>query len=189
MEIFTEHLFSWSILTLILAYLVYTSIVIKEENLSYIENAKQINLQNYSFLVPSWWKNNKKTEDELTFIRSDQNYDWKSFFKIYEFNDEDLLEFYAERLKELTIFLDEKDSIVLDDQHLRYKFKNISPNKIVHIESMGTENSERRIYLSSYIIQIENKIILANSLSSVLNGMLEGPYFEQVVYSLEKIKN
>ena len=54
---------------------------------------------------------------------------------------------------------------------------------------MATEDIENRIYLDIMIYKdiMQEDFLLCISRSSILNGMVEGPYFEEVLKTMEII--
>jgi hypothetical protein len=56
----------------------------------------------------------------------------------------------------------------------------------LRIEGTATEDSEHRVYYDAFIIQGDKGHLYLESRSSILNGLLEGPFFEQTISKIKK---
>ena len=169
-------------------------IAIKEEQTAYVENAHELEIKNYMFFIPSWWgrTSDESLEDYISFERLDTRYDWKAELQWFEGSEElDKLtidEVLIGKLRDLKLVFDPEEShagIPLRlEEFLPYKEGRID---IIHIEGTATENQSERVYFDSYLIKdlLNNSYLLAKSRSSVLNGGVEGPYFEEMMRSFE----
>ena len=89
--------------------------------------------------------------------------------------------------------------IIFDHSYITYKnelpgnnSKLEENNKLNFIlkEGTGTENESRRIYLQIAIVQHKeepNYYLITKNLSPVLEGGIEGPYFEELIKSIHLI--
>lgn len=181
----------WLAFFLLIALGIYTMRVIKNEKKNYLENAKVINFKKFKLLVPSWWgeipteKNN-----EIAFKRLDTRYDWEArFIWIEEKNEKDIIELFKEKIQERHILFDEDSSVIHNPSDFREKDLISSGEfEMVRLEGTATADRAERLYYDAFLIrELETGYYLyAESRSSVLNGLVEGPYFEEVMIRLTK---
>lgn len=169
--------FDWVLLIVFIAILIYTMRVIAREKDTAIKNGVMRTLGELSFLTPPWWDLTSNENDTLIFERTDTRYDWKGSFSKLSTplkNDFDLREKFIEIIKSKNLLLDEIHAFApLEKIH--------EEHRVLHIESTGTVSGIERVYYDAYLIYQEeqNQLYYFESLSSVLNGMVEGPYFEE----------
>ena len=168
---------------LALGGLLYTAFVVMEEDAAYRDNAREIHLGHFRFLLPSWWKLVDKKEDAAQFCRNDVKLDWFAGFKILP---------HGPSIEKVVQDIVEKKNIVFDRANasiLTTRDFGDRPEvrdglvEIARIEGTATEKEDQRIYYDIFLFK-DNKnkqVVLCESKSSVLNGMIEGPYFEKAV--------
>jgi hypothetical protein len=177
---FIEHIFEWVIVIIGLLFLVYVAKVIKREKKDYLATATPFNFKNFILLIPSWWSLKTKEENQIEYHRADTYYDWKAKFLWIPFEQETgnihLKDYFAGLISKKGIQFDSHEAIISE-------FK-----KSIRVEGTATENHEHRIYYDALLIKDQNQegYLFCESRSSILNGMLEGPYFEEVINRLQK---
>jgi hypothetical protein len=189
-----SRFFEWLIFGAIILFAIYTMIAIREEKEAYIENAVELEMKNFMFFLPSWWTKTSDDADEnyISFERTDTRYDWKAELQWFDGSDEldklSIDEILIKKLRDLKLIFDPEEShagvpLALEE-FLPYKEGRID---IIHIEGTATEDQSERVYFDSYLIKdlLNNSYILAKSRSSVLNGGVEGPYFEEMMRTFE----
>lgn len=190
MEIFKENIFGWVILLAVLLILIYTAFIIKNEKRSFLNQANKIKLRHFYFLIPSWWTQVGGDEQSgLIFERTDTRYDWQAIFVWANFQEvghgpEDLRETLVELIEQKEIIFDADTSII----HNPSDFKDhpaVSSQRLelLRVEGTATEKQTERIYYDAVLIRDRQKqgYLFAQSKSSVLNGPIEGPFFEEVI--------
>ena len=161
---------------------------VKRERSKFKEEASLFQFDLIFFFIPRWWSVKEETSDQITFYRQDTHYDWFAQFKKTpsSLSFKEFVEDYFTRRK---IILDDRVDTTENPKHL---FKNSEMHTFFHqgvrFEGTGTENQVDRIYLDVYFLQRGNFYFVFESKSSVLNGGIEGPYFEEAIY-LAKVKN
>ncbi len=189
---FLDHWLSWLILILFILALIYTLIVVKEERETFLENAKSLSFHEFQFLYPSWWGVTKEEVNHIRWERTDTRYDWAANF-YYEstLNDQiSIEEDFKNRIEEMQMIFDLDSSDILSPEDFKkYPEFQSGALEVVRIEGTATQAGIERRYLDAFLIRNnENKSCLfATSLSSVLNGLVEGPYFEAMMFSLKKM--
>lgn len=192
-----SRLIEWLIFGAILLYAIYSMIAIKEEKQAYVDNAKEFELKNFLFFLPSWWTNTTKEYDKdesihAVFERTDTRYDWRADFEWFEsnesLNDKSLEEIIVNKLQSLKLIFDPEESVI----DVPSSFQEFIPYKegridLIHIEGTATEDVSERVYFDCYLIKdnINDAYLFAKSRSSILNGAVEGPYFEEVLRTFE----
>lgn len=184
----SSHLIEWLFVAAAFIGLIYLMIVIKEEKAAYKDNAISMSLHQFTFEIPSWWTQTGEAtnKDKFVFERTDTRYEWKSIFLWNKNYDETKLiqEQMVEIIKEKKLELDRDATIILNpsdfEDHEEVKMEKA---QIVRVEGTGTYDEVDRVYYDAYLIRdLKNKSwIYCESKSSILNGMLEGPYFEEAM--------
>lgn len=189
-----SRLFEWLIFGGIILFAIYTMIAIKEEKVAYVENAIEFEIRNYLFFLPSWWTKTSGEEnlDYASFERTDTRFDWKAelqwFDESPELESKNLDEILVGKLVDLKLMFDLEESQAgvppVFEEYLPYKEGRID---IIHIEGTATEDACERVYFDAYLIKdlINNSYLFAKSRSSILNGGVEGPYFEEMMRTFE----
>ncbi len=182
--------FQWLLLICLLYFLYYAAKKIKAEKSTFIDEAEFVKYKKISLLIPRWWQSSKKAEgNALEFFRSDTRYDWSC--RVEEVNSNLDVKSYADGyLLENKVVLDNSyDSYELTTK-AEYLFRDSETLKLVEefirYEATGTKNETDRIYLDIVCFRIKNdkNIYHLESISSVLNGCVEGPFFEESLKSL-----
>jgi len=190
MEMNSSTILEWSVLVFILLGLFYGAVAIKNEKRVFLQNLKTFHIKQFKLKIPSWWGLEKNTVSptKASFIRKDTRYDWRASFEWFslEEQDKDLSgrDLFIKIIKNKEIFFDEVGSVIhtipfpqFDRPHLQ----------TARVEGMATQYGIERIYYDAFIV-LDIKAggyLLCESRSSVLNGMVEGPYFEEVIKSME----
>ncbi len=182
----------WLAFFLLMALGLYTMRVIKNEKKNYLENAKTISFKKFKLLVPSWWGEVPSTDtNELIFKRLDTRYDWEArFIWNEEKTNLDISELFKEKIHARQILFDEDSSVIHNPSDFQKK-DLIASNEFEMVRIEGTATAERseRLYYDAFLIRelSTGHYLYAESKSSVLNGLVEGPYFEEVMLRLSKI--
>ncbi|MFA6236613.1 MAG: hypothetical protein WC635_04725 [Bacteriovorax sp.] len=184
--------FEWLSLFLLMGLGVYTMWVIKNEKRTYIENARAIEFKKFKLLVPSWWGDCPVSSDnELCFKRNDTRYDWEARFTWNPGGDSlDLVELFKNHIEQRKILFDEDTSIIYNPGDFKQNpLISSGQYEMVRLEGTATADREERLYYDAFLIrEKESGIFLyAESKSSILNGLIEGPYFEEVMNRIELI--
>lgn len=177
---FIEHLYEWLIVFVGLSFLVYVAKVIKREKSDYLATATPYTFKNFELLIPSWWSIKTNEENLIEYHRADTYYDWRAKFLWIPFTQssskETLKDYFAGLIIERGIQFDLKEAIVSER------------DTSIRVEGTATQNLEHRIYFDALLLEDKNQngYLYCESRSSILNGMLEGPYFEEVINRLQK---
>lgn len=182
MDIFTNNPISWSLVTLSLLFLAYAARSIKNEKSFYRNNGTKLNFDGYEFLIPKWWSIQEHSQENISFERTDTRYDWKATFTSIEMNQ-------THSLKEIMTAHLDNTKIIFDDNELSISNRDI-PFEGLHYEGTATQADEDRIYYDVYLWKHKyvERVLLCESKSSILNGCVEGPYFEEVMENIKSQK-
>jgi hypothetical protein len=181
-------IFQYSILFGLIVLLAITAYAVKNERKFFDKNKKTIFFFDVTFDIPSWWSKHHISSNKLIFQRRDQKYDWFAFIEKSSLSlsnpihshliilEDQLNVLLKDKLEELNIIFDEKTSPLARKNGL-------------FIEGTGTEKGERRIYLELMVLLHPHtqEIYFLGSLSSVLNGIIEGPYFDLILQNINFI--
>lgn len=192
MEILTtinQNLASWVTLVIVLALIFYTAIVIKNEKLNYLKSAITYPLQHFTFLIPHWWAEKAdSTPNKMSFHRADTFYEWEAIFewKTEGFSEiKSIEDLFKAKIAAKKILFDEGTTIIHEHHGIINNSKNpeFQNLEICRIEGTATRDQENRLYYDAVLI-LDHKAkghLYCESISSVLNGAVEGPYFEEVI--------
>ncbi len=184
----TDHWLSWALLIAFLLFLAYTLIVVKEEKASFRDSAKEFVFHQYSFQVPSWWGLIEEKENLIRWQRTDTRYDWEAKLEREESLNTKISieEDFKNRIEglELIFDLDSSDILMPGDFKDRKEVKE-GDLEIVRIEGTATQKGTERCYFDAFLFRDlkRGETLFASSHSSVLNGLVEGPYFEEMIKS------
>ncbi len=178
-----RHPTLWITLISLLVLLSYAALKIKNEPNDYLRKARMIKFKSFQLLIPSWWSQTKNSENLIRFERLDTRYDWYAeFWTISQMQDpHGLLE---ELIKSLKVVFDEKSDF--EDYFIDNKI-DLPKLRIVRKEGMSTINGVERAYFDLFVAKSSKKLLVGKSHSSILNGCVEGPYFEEVINRLKDI--
>lgn len=185
-----RSVFEWLSFFLILGFGVYTMRVIKNEKRLFLKNAKEIHFKMFKLMVPSWWGVVETgSTEEMCFKRLDTRYEWEARFIWNEAGSTlDLIELFKEHIHSRHILFDEETSIIYNPSDFR-DGPLISTGRFEMVRLEGTATAERhqRLYYDAFLVRELNTgaFLYAESKSSVLNGLVEGPYFEEVMIRLQ----
>lgn len=186
-------IFEWLSLFLLFGLGIYTMWVIKNEKITYLKNARLIKFKKFKLFVPIWWKEvaNQPDDDEICFKKNAKNDNWEArFIWNPKGSDQELIELFKEHIAYRKILFDEDNAIIHNPGDFN-EGKLISSGlyEMVRIEGTATEDDQERLYYDAFLIREKENghYLYAESKSSILNGLAEGPYFEAVMVRLELI--
>jgi hypothetical protein len=183
----------WTILFLLFGFGIYTLWVIKNEKKNYLKEGREINFKNFILLVPKWWGEVPSESDHvLSFKRLDTRYEWEANF-IWNENpsNKEIRELFIDHINDRKILFDTDTSIIYNPSDFKTGPLVQSGNfEMVRLEGTATCDKAERLYYDAFLVRNlqDNKYLYAESKSSVLNGLVEGPYFEEVMKRLNFIK-
>lgn len=168
-------------------------VVVKEEKSTFLETAKKLLFHEFELSYPSWWGLTKEGPNHIRWERTDTRYEWSAdlYYEDHLNQKISLEEDFKNRIEAMEIVFDLETS----DLKTPEDFKELTEFKsgaweVVRVEGTATQSGIERRYLDAFLIRnhIEKSCLFATSLSSILNGLVEGPYFEEMMFSLKKIK-
>lgn len=182
--------FEWLSLFLLMGLGVYTMWIIKNEQKTYIKNARTVLFKKFKLLIPSWWGEiPTNLENELSFKRLDSRYDWEARFTWNATGDHrDLIELFKQHIEKRKILFDEDSSIIYNPNDFQGgALIKSGLYEMVRLEGTATQDRQERLYYDAFLIREKESgaFLYAESKSSVLNGLVEGPYFEAVMTKME----
>jgi hypothetical protein len=192
MEIITAHLFDWLVVVALLISAIYTMRIIGQEKSTFKQESYEVQFGDLSLMIPKWWTLTAQSTQQLKFERTDTHYNWYCLFTYFpDHQQKDLPKLLEEKLNQETIEFDkevvfETDSRVLfRDDEVQKEFQ-----EIIRVEGTASQNVENRIYYDIYLMRRLNDqgYFIFESRSSVLNGSVEGPYFEESLSELSFIR-
>ena len=179
----------WLAFILLIGLGVYTMKVIKNEKKVYLENAVEVDFFQFKLLTPTWWSLvDSEKKDVICFKRLDTRYDWEARFHwITEKKDINIIELFKEKIAERKILFDEENSVIHNPTDFREKdLIKSGLFEMVRLEGTATLDRSERLYYDAFLVRELNTghYLYAESKSSILNGLVEGPYFEEVMIRL-----
>lgn len=166
--------------------------VIKNEKRNYLENAQEIFFKNFKLVTPRWWSLvDTGSEDEICFKRLDTRYDWEArFIWNTSASDKNLIELFKEKIHDRKILFDEENSVIHNPSDFVEKdLIKSGEYEMLRLEGTATADRQDRLYYDAFIVRHikQGHYLYAESKSSILNGLVEGPYFEEVMLRLEVV--
>jgi hypothetical protein len=192
MDILTNHLFEWLFLIILIGGALYTLRIIGQEKSSFKQECYEVHFADLTLMIPNWWSLTEQTPNRFKFERTDTRYDWYAYYTYFpNHEDKELTKILEEKLNQEGIEFDsdvvfETDSRVLfRDDRIQEQFQ-----EVIRVEGKASQNVVDRIYYDIYLMRrLEDKgYFLFESRSSVLNGLVEGPYFEESLSELSFIR-
>jgi hypothetical protein len=188
---FSDHIVSWLLLALFLIALIYALIVVAEEKETFLETAVDFDFHGFHFSLPSWWSLTVEEEKLIQWERTDTRYDWKAKLEWIESYDKSISieEDFKNHIEELQMIFDlDASDIKMPSDFENHPSVVTGDIEIVRIEGTATRAQVSRCYLDAFLIRdiTRDKALFATSLSSVLNGVVEGPYFEQMMMNIKR---
>ena len=184
-EIFSQHLWQWLILLAVLGFAIYALFIIKNEKQTFIDESSPLSLGEVSLDIPNWWTLTREEENSYYYERTDTRYEWFSKLDFVTANEFEKIEDIFDRyILKQSVQFDPDVTITTNPRHLF--FAEGTADKIIEclrVEGMGTQHGNKRIYWDVYLFRLNDSsdYYIFESWSSVLNGMLEGPFFEESV--------
>lgn len=190
--IFLDHWFSWLLFFGFIGFLIYTLKVVSSENELVEHNHQVFGIGNFQIKVPNWWTDNLKstTAQTISFERTDTSYEWFAEFTWYlkgnlpKGNLDDFLRQNME-LEGMEFDLSEVNLTDNESYPEAKKFQD-GTYQLYRIEGTATQNKTKRCYVDAFLLEDKEKgeVLYGKSWASVLNGMLEGPYFEKALFEI-----
>lgn len=181
-------IWEWLIFFGVIYALIYTMFVIKNEKNTFLETAVLRSFKHFDLLIPSWWTQTLDEENAIAFERTDTRYDWKATFTWLQFTEKDLELSLEDKFKELIqdrkiLFDLDTGAILNPSDFLSHPASQKEGISMLRIEGTASEDEVDRVYFDAFILKDEQAqgYLFCESRSSVLNGLVEGPYFEEVI--------
>ncbi|HXH75854.1 MAG TPA: hypothetical protein VNJ08_12855 [Bacteriovoracaceae bacterium] len=188
MNIFTNNLLDWGILVVLLGAAFYTLKAVGQEKSSFREDSYLVEFGRLSLMIPNWWTITEQSQNELKFERTDTRYDWYARFRyIPDSEMKPLPKLLEEKLNLEEIEFDQ-DVVFETDSRVLFRDDKIQEHfqEVIRVEGKAAQKVVERIYYDIYLMRGLNDegYFIFESMSSVLNGLVEGPYFEESLSEL-----
>lgn len=159
---------------------------IKAEAKTFLDESYLVQFHNLCLPIPEWWTIVEQTDQSLKFMRTDTRYDWFARFTWHESTEEktlpDILKDYIETQE---LDYDKDDVAIETDSRVIFRDPKIQEylQEVIRVEGKASEKIVDRVYMDIVIIRPLNEkgYFLFESRSSVLNGSLEGPFYEEAL--------
>jgi hypothetical protein len=188
MDLLINSPISWIIFIGIMLFLTFSMGKIKQEKLEYLDEATNYQLAELTIPIANWWTQVSEEPNELLFKRTDTHYDWYARFSVHQ-TASTLNELLDQILQEQKLQFDQEVIIETDARYLIVD--NVVQNNIeqlIKAEGTASKDEIERIYLDLILIRSKSgKVYVFESTASVLNGGVEGPYFEEAIKNIKFI--
>ncbi len=194
MEIVLNHLWDWLILIGLLVAAIYTLRIIRQEHSEFVDESYEVAFGKLSLPIPTWWSITRQENQLIEFSRTDTRYDWYARFEFIPCDPSaPLTDFLSAKVEKEELDYD-KDDVVIEtnSSHL---FKDPDTQQyfmeVIRVEGKASQRIEERVYFDMYLFRnkAEGGYYLCESRSSVLNGLVEGPFFEECLSLMKIAKN
>lgn len=192
MENILNNLWDWAILATLLAGAVYTLWIVRQESSDFIDESYLVTFGHLSLPVPTWWTISKQEKGLIEFKRTDTRYDWYARFEFIPGDvNVPLTDILHAKIEAEELDYDKNDVVIETEPSHLFKEAETQAHfvEVIRVEGKATQRIEERVYLDLYLFRhkAEGGHYICESRSSVLNGLVEGPFFEECL-SLLKIK-
>lgn len=189
MDIFTNNILGWLTVLAFIGGGFYTMKVIGQEKTSFKDDSYEVTFGALKLMIPNWWSITSQTDHDLRFERTDTRYDWYATFTYYPAHEgKDLPKLLEEKLNAEEIEFDE-DVVFETDSRVLFRDSSVQEyfQEVIRVEGKASQKVIDRIYYDLYLTRAQNDqgYFIFESRSSVLNGLVEGPYFEESLSELE----
>ena len=192
MDIFSNHLFDWVIVVVLILGAIYTMKIIGEEKSTFKDDSYEVQFGRLSLMIPNWWSITDQTNNHLRFERTDTRYDWYAHFSYFpDHGGKSMPDLLSEKLDlegvefDMDVVFETDSRVLFRDDEIQEYFQ-----EIIRVEGKASQNVTERIYYDIYLMRAQNDAgyFIFESRSSVLNGLVEGPYFEESLAELSFIR-
>jgi hypothetical protein len=188
MDIFSNHLLEWLFLIALILGALYTMKIVGEEKKSFRDDAYEVQFADLKLLIPNWWSIVEQKNQILRFERTDTRYEWFALYQYFsDSNEKPLDELLKDKLNlegiefDLDVVFETDSRVLFRDSKIAEEFQ-----EVIRVEGKASQNVIDRIYYDIYLMRRLNDkgYFIFESRSSVLNGLVEGPYFEESLSEL-----
>ena len=192
----SKFIIEWLVVLGLLLFGVYTMLVIKNEKKTYIKNAREKFFHGFKLFLPEWWGEiDTNDENHLTFKRLDTRYDWEAHFYFTKANDAhsplpSIQEMLKAKLEDKKLLFDSDTTIITNPSEFKARpLLTSGLFELCRVEGTATMDRQERTYYDAFMVKNlkTGDILFCESKSSILNGLVEGPYFEEVIERMEWI--
>lgn len=192
MDIFANHFLDWFILFALIGGSIYTLRIIGQEKSTFVDDSYEVQFGDLKLMIPDWWTITEQTDTHLKFERTDTRYDWYATFTYFPTHDnKDMPKLLEDQLNLEGIEFDQ-DVTFETDSRVLFRDSKVQEHfqEIIRVEGKASQNVTERIYYDIYLTRgLESEgYFQFVSWSSVLNGLVEGPYFEESLACLSFIR-
>ncbi len=192
METLSNHAFDWLILAILIGLALYTLKIIGQEKSSFQQESYEVQFGDLALMIPNWWTLTSQTEQQLKFERTDTRYDWYALYTYFPKHEEkDMPQLLEEKLNlegiefDMDVVFETDSRVLFRDDRIQEQFQ-----EVIRVEGKASQRVVDRIYYDIYLMRRLNDdgYFIFESWSSVLNGLVEGPYFEESLSELSFIR-
>lgn len=190
----SKFIVEWLVVIGLLLFGVYTMLVIKNEKKIYLKNAREKIFHGFKLMLPEWWGEvETSNQNHLFFKRLDTRYEWEAHF-VFTINQGELSslpsiqEALKEKLEERKLLFDADTTIITNPTDFRERpLLTTGLFELCRVEGTATMDRQERTYYDAFMVRHlqTGDVLFCESKSSILNGLVEGPYFEEVIERLE----
>ena len=191
MDIFTNHFMDWFLLFIIIGGAIYTMNIVGVEKSTFKDESYKVTFGRLELMIPTWWTIVEQSPNLLRFERTDTRYDWYALFTYLPDHANKTLPQLLEEKLDLEKIEFDMDVVFETDSRVLFRDSKIQEyfQETIRVEGKASQDVEDRIYYDIYLMRAQDDkgYFIFESRSSVLNGMLEGPYFEESLSELSFI--
>lgn len=166
--------------------------IIGQEKSTFRDESYEVQFEGLSLMIPNWWTIVEQTATLLRFERTDTRYDWFANFVYFPAHAGKTLPTILEEKLNLENIEFDLDVVFETDSRVLFRDSKIQEyfQEIIRVEGKATQNIVDRIYYDIYLLRAQNSdgYFMFESRSSVLNGSVEGPYFEESLAELSFVR-
>jgi hypothetical protein len=163
-----------------------------QERSSFKEDSYEVQFGLLSLTIPNWWTITGQDKNHLIFERTDTRYDWYARFEYFPEHQDLPLDKILENKLNLEKLEFDQDVVFETDSRVIFRDTDIQRHfqEVIRVEGKASQDVVERTYYDVYIMRgLEDQgYFIFESRSSILNGLVEGPYFEESLAELSFIR-
>ena len=163
-----------------LGILGHTAIVIKGEKDTYKKKRRLLSFHSFVFLIPSWWQESLSNSELIRFEKGE----WFVQFTLHPYSLFPVAKDLSGLIQDKELIFDKGNTKILTPYFLRNRSEiKRGILEVVRIEGQATQYNDERVYYDMVLFKDHDtkKCLLCESRSSILAGIVEGPYFEEAI--------
>lgn len=181
-----QRALEWSALIGFILFLIYAARKILEEKTNFAQDSVERRWGKLTIKVARWWsETSPSSNDYWLFCRTDTHYDWEAKFWMPQISSCCAQTTCEAWLRQNGFILDTAETQISQRASDLFCLTKTyqACRDFYRVEGTATQHEQDRKYVDCVVFYLDEdpNVYMAVSLSSVLNGGVEGPFFEETL--------